>query len=77
MIPDSNLSLNIYKDKVRACWLGKSIGGALGTPFEGDCGPFKLEFYDPIPGAPIPNDDLEFQLCWLSLAEQHGLKLDH
>ena len=24
-----------YADKVRACWLGKNIGGTLGCPLEG------------------------------------------
>ncbi len=23
------------RDKIYACWLGKNIGGTLGTPFEG------------------------------------------
>jgi len=24
-----------YEDKVRACWVGKNIGGTIGAPFEG------------------------------------------
>ena len=24
-----------YEDKVRACWIGKNIGGTMGAPFEG------------------------------------------
>lgn len=23
-----------YRDKVNACWLGKNIGGTMGTPYE-------------------------------------------
>ena len=29
------LDFNTYKDKVKACWIGKNIGGTMGTPFEG------------------------------------------
>ena len=29
------LDRNRYEDKVRACWVGKNIGGTIGTPFEG------------------------------------------
>ena len=28
------LTFREYQDKVKACWLGKNIGGTLGTPFE-------------------------------------------
>ena len=24
-----------FRDKVHACWLGKSIGGTMGAPYEG------------------------------------------
>ena len=30
-----------YKDKVNACWIGKNIGGTMGTPYEG-----KREYLD-------------------------------
>ena len=29
------LNFNEYRDKVYACWIGKNIGGTMGTPFEG------------------------------------------
>ena len=29
------LNFESYKDKVRACWIGKNIGGTMGTPYEG------------------------------------------
>ena len=29
------LNFDKYKDKVRACWIGKNIGGTMGGPFEG------------------------------------------
>ena len=51
-------------------WLGKSIGGTLGLPAEGQPGPLSFSFYDPIPQIAPPNDDLELQLVWLHLVEQ-------
>ena len=61
-----------FRDRVYACWLGKTIGGTLGGPFE--CRQFvnDLEFYDPLPERAAPNDDLDLQLVWLKLLEDHG-----
>lgn len=60
------------RDKIYACWLGKNIGGTLGTPFEGqqsinDCDGFTSE-----PGNPLPNDDLDLQLVWLKAFREVG-----
>ena len=72
-----NLSFTEYKDKVRACFLGKNIGGTLGTPFEGKRGVFDVTGYthDVSKGA-LPNDDLDLQLVFLCVAERYGTKLD-
>ncbi len=40
------LSYPTYADKVRACFIGKNIGGTLGAPFEGKRG---TTFSLPIP----------------------------
>lgn len=62
-----------YRDKVRACWLGKNIGGTLGAPFEGHRGVFDLTFYTHnLASGVLPNDDLDLQLVWLLAAEKHG-----
>ena len=29
------LNFSEYRDRVYACWLGKNIGGTMGTPYEG------------------------------------------
>ena len=29
------INKEVYKDKVHAAWIGKSIGGTIGTPYEG------------------------------------------
>lgn len=51
-----------YREKVLACWLGKNIGGILGTPTEGYPGILNFTYYDPVPTEPVPNDDLELQV---------------
>ena len=66
------LNFTEYKDKVRACWIGKNIGGTMGGPFEGkreiiDCKGFTTE-----PGRALPNDDLDLQLVWLHAMETVG-----
>ena len=66
-----------YLDKVRACWLGKNIGGTLGAPFEAYRCAMDLEYYthDITKGA-IPNDDLDLQLVWLNAAEKYKTAAD-
>lgn len=64
-----------FKDKVYACWLGKTIGGALGMPFEGQREMHNLTFYEPVPREPVPNDDLDIQLLWLKALEERGPKI--
>ncbi|OHB58678.1 MAG: hypothetical protein A2Y12_14195 [Planctomycetes bacterium GWF2_42_9] len=51
-------------NKIKGCWLGKSIGGTLGMPYEGKDGPFNLSYYDPCPNGVMPNDDLDLQILW-------------
>ncbi len=71
------LLINEYKDKVRACWLGKNVGGTLGGPFEGHRGVFEVTGYthDLSKGA-LPNDDLDLQLCFLRAAKEWGRKVN-
>ncbi len=61
-----------YYDKVYACWLGKNIGGTLGAPYETKKTVNNLDYYDPIPDRPAPNDDLDLQLIWLKMLEEIG-----
>ena len=56
---------NAVQSKIDGRWLGKAIGGTLGTPHEGKAGPLALEFYDLVPNGILPNDDLDLQLVWL------------
>jgi len=66
------LSRESYLDKMYGCWLGKNIGGTLGTPYEGRKYAHCLTYYDPVPSKPLPNDDLDFQLVWLKMLEDRG-----
>ena len=71
-MPQIQLGRTEYRDKVLACWLGKNIGGTLGTPWEGQKQMHDLTFYDPVPKEPLPNDDLDLQLVWLKMLEEQG-----
>lgn len=67
------MDFKTYKDKVRACWLGKNIGGTLGAPFECIRGVYDLEYYThDLSLGVLPNDDLDLQLVWLNAAECYG-----
>jgi ADP-ribosylglycohydrolase len=63
-----NISL---ESRVLGCWQGKSVGGTLGLPAEGKTARQAYTFYDPVPTIAPPNDDLELQLVWLHLLENH------
>ncbi len=62
------------RDKIYACWLGKNIGGTLGTPFEGRRQVNDIHGFNSEPGNPLPNDDLDLQLVWLKALEREGAK---
>ena len=63
-----------FQDKVRGCWFGKCLAGAIGMPFEGV--PYTLSpREEDICLRDVPNDDLELQLVWLDAVKQHRLGL--
>ncbi len=62
----------VYSDKVYACWMGKNVGGTMGTPFENKAGPLAVTGYTTPKGEPLPNDDLDLQLVWLRAMEEVG-----
>lgn len=66
------LSKKEYIEKMNGCWLGKSIGGTLGTPFEPTRGCFDIDYYTAdLSNGMLPNDDLDLQLVWLNAAERY------
>ena len=66
------INFNEYKDKVKACWIGKNIGGTMGTPYEGKREYLDIKGFATKPGEVLPNDDLDLQLVWLLALEQKG-----
>ena len=63
-----------YRDKVRACFIGKNIGGTMGGPYECQRETFDIKGFSTPPGKPLPNDDLDLQLVWLHAVETRGLR---
>jgi len=67
-----SLSYQQYFDRVLGTWVGKSLGGIVGAPFEGH----KIlghKSADTIwPDKIYPNDDLDIQVAWLELMEERG-----
>jgi ADP-ribosylglycohydrolase len=69
------LSYPAYYDKVLAGWLGKSLGGVIGAPFENHK-QFSLMTEENIwPDALGANDDLDIQVVWLEAMQEKGLSL--
>lgn len=72
-----NFNRKEMRDKIYACWLGKNIGGTIGTPFEGKRQVNNCEGFTSKKGEPLPNDDLDLQLVWLKAMQEQGpLHLD-
>ena len=66
------LNFQEYKDKVSACWIGKNIGGTMGTPYEGTREMLDIHGFVTKPGEVLPNDDLDLQMVWLYALEKEG-----
>ena len=62
-----------YFNKVFGCWLGKSIAGTIGAPFEGRKELFDYEYDPRSVEHMLPNDDLDIQIIWLEVMEQKGI----
>ena len=68
------LNFDSYRDKVYACWVGKNIGGTMGTPFEGKRQINDVKGFTTAANVVLPNDDLDLQLVWLLAVEKLGAK---
>ena len=60
-----NLNRAVLRDKIHACWIGKNIGGTMGTPYEGRQQINDIQGFSTPAGVVLPNDDLDLQLVWL------------
>ncbi len=66
------LNYQVYKDKVHACWIGKNIGGTMGTPYESQRELLDIKGFVTDKNVVLPNDDLDLQLVWLTALERCG-----
>lgn len=66
------LNKDIVKDKIYACWIGKNIGGTMGTPYEGRTELLDIQGFSTPEGVVLANDDLDLQLVWLRAMEEVG-----
>ncbi|HEY3397914.1 MAG TPA: ADP-ribosylglycohydrolase family protein [Armatimonadota bacterium] len=66
------LNRDEFRDKMYGCWMGKSVGGTLGAPFEGRQELLNVTGYTSPAGEPLPNDDLDLQLIWLKAVQERG-----
>ena len=68
----TKLSYAQYLDKIYGCFLGKTVIGTLGAPYEGIKMPLELPFRPDMINTMLPNDDLDLQVLWLDVAEIYG-----
>ena len=66
------LNAAAFRDKVYACWIGKNIGGTMGTPYEGTRELLDISGFASSAGEPLPNDDLDLQLAWMRAVNDLG-----
>lgn len=60
------------RDKIYACWVGKNIGGTMGTPYECAQQINDIQGFVTEKGVVLPNDDLDLQLVWLRAMDEQG-----
>ncbi len=69
------ISYQKYYNKVLGSWIGKSLGGTIGAPFESHkikgekC---EITTENCWPDEIFPNDDLDIQVVWLEMLEEKG-----
>ena len=61
-----------YLDKTLGCWIGKSLGGIIGAPFEAHKILGDMNSENCWPREIAPNDDLDIQVVWLEALEERG-----
>ena len=68
------LNMHEYKDRVKACWIGKNIGGTMGGPYEGYKGFLDIQGFSTPENVVLPNDDLDLQIVWLQAVARLGAR---
>lgn len=59
---------------MRACWIGKNIGGTMGGPYEHHIKILGVQGFSTPPNVVLPNDDLNLHLIWLYAMERFGFQ---
>jgi len=67
------ITYETYRDKVLGAWLGKSVAGTIGAPYEGRKELFHYTYDPKAIQEMLPNDDLELQVLWLEVIEKKGI----
>ena len=62
-----------YDKRLRSCCMGKSVGGTLGNPYEGQQKLLNLSYYDPVLTEMVANDDLDLQVMFLESVRRYDL----
>jgi hypothetical protein len=62
-----------YDKRLRSCFMGKSVGGTLGNPYEGQQKLLNLSYYDPVLTEMVANDDLDLQVMFLESVRRYDL----
>lgn len=66
------MTYETYLDKVYGCFLGKTVAGTMGAPYEGIKMPLELQFKPEMINTMLPNDDLDLQVLWLDVVKKYG-----
>lgn len=66
------MNYETYSDKVFGCYLGKSIGGSFGAPFEGVKQKLNVAFDFDITQKILMNDDLDLQVLFFQGVKKYG-----
>ena len=62
-----------YLDRILGGWIGKSLGGIVGAPYECHKQFNKAEYDNLWPSKLYPNDDLDIQVVWLEALQKIGI----
>ena len=72
---DMKINIEVFRDKVHACWIGKNIGGTMGGgSYEGSRQMLDIAGFSTPENTVLPNDDLDLQLVWLEAVKRVGVK---
>ncbi|MBQ9501945.1 MAG: ADP-ribosylglycohydrolase family protein [Lentisphaeria bacterium] len=67
------LEYEVYRDRILGGWIGKSLGGIVGAPYECHKQFNRAERDGLWPDRLYPNDDLDIQVVWLEALQDIGI----